>query len=146
MPAVQLFDTVSVSYTASLPTGEIIDSVPEASPLTLIIGSGNILKAVEASLLGLEPGQTRTVDIFPEDAFGPYQRALVHEVPRSAFADCIDPKPGMVLSLTVDRDGVPQQVPATVLAADSETVTVDYNHPLAGKTITYMVRLHAIGT
>ena len=70
----------------------------------------------------------------------------MHEVPRSAFADRIDPKPGMVLSLTVERDGVPQQVPATVLAADSETVTVDYNHPLAGKTITYTVRLHAIGT
>jgi FKBP-type peptidyl-prolyl cis-trans isomerase 2 len=120
--------------------------VPETEPITLVIGSGRILRAVEASLLGLEPGQARTVDILPEDAFGPYQRALVHEVPRAAFADRIDPKPGMVLSLAVERDGVRQQVPATVLAADRETVTVDYNHPLAGKTITYTVRLHAIGT
>ena len=146
MQAVQLFDTVSVSYTASLPTGDIIDSVPDTEPITLVIGSGRILRAVEASLLGLEPGQTRTVDIFPEDAFGPYQRSLVHEVPRAAFADRIDPKPGMILSLAVEREGVRQQVPATVLAADRETVTVDYNHPLAGKTITYTVRLHAIGT
>ena len=45
-----------------------------------------LTRAVEASLLGLEPGQTRTVDILPEDAFGPYQRSLVHEVPRAAFA------------------------------------------------------------
>lgn len=146
MQAVQLFDTVSVSYTASLPTGDIIDSVPDTEPITLVIGSGRILRAVEASLLGLEPGQTRTVDIRPEDAFGPYQRSLVHEVPRAAFADRIDPKPGMILSLAVQREGVRQQVPATVLAADRETVTVDYNHPLAGKTITYTVRLHAIGT
>ena len=70
----------------------------------------------------------------------------MHEVPRAAFADRIDPKPGMILSLAVEREGVRQQVPATVLAADRETVTVDYNHPLAGKTITYTVRLHAIGT
>ena len=146
MQAVQLFDTVSVSYTASLPTGDIIDRVPDTEPITLVIGSGRILRAVEASLLGLEPGQTRTVDILPEDAFGPYQRSLVHEVPRAAFADRIDPKPGMILSLAVEREGVRQQVPATVLAADRETITVDYNHPLAGKTITYTVRLHAIGT
>ena len=146
MPAVQLFDTVSVSYTASLPTGEIIDSVPADRPITLTIGSGRILKAVEASVMGMEPGQTRTVHILPEDAYGPYHRALVHEVPRTAFADRIDPKPGMVLSLTVERDGTRQQVPATVLAADATTVSVDYNHPLAGKTITYEVTLHAIGS
>jgi FKBP-type peptidyl-prolyl cis-trans isomerase SlpA len=52
----------------------------------------------------------------------------------------------MILSLSVDRDGVAQQVPATVLAAGKETVTVDYNHPLAGQIITYSVTLHAIGT
>ena len=49
------------------------------------------------------------------------------------------------LALSIERDGQQQQVPATVLAADSQTVTVDYNHPLAGKTITYTVKVHAIG-
>ncbi len=145
MNPVQFLDTVSISYTAALPTGEIIESVPADKPITLVIGSGRILKAVEASLVGLEPGQTRTVDILPEDAYGPYHRALVHEMPRTAFAGRIDPKPGMILALSIDRDGQPQQVPATVLAAGSQTVTVDYNHPLAGKTITYTVKVHAIG-
>jgi FKBP-type peptidyl-prolyl cis-trans isomerase 2 len=51
----------------------------------------------------------------------------------------------MILALSIERDGKPQQVPATVLAADSQIVTVDYNHPLAGKTITYTVKVHAIG-
>ena len=145
MNPVQFLDTVSVSYTAALPSGEIIESVPEDTPITLAIGSGRILKAVEASLVGLTPGQTRTVDILPEDAYGPYHRALVHEIPRASFADRIDPKPGMILALSVDRDGQSQQVPATVLAAGNQTVTVDYNHPLAGKTITYTVKVHAIG-
>lgn len=145
MSPVQLFDTVSVSYTATLPSGEVIESVPESKPLMLSIGSGRILKAVEASLMGMEPGQTKTVHIQPEDAYGPYHKALVHEVARTTFAGRIDPKPGMILSLAIDKEGVKQQVPATVLAAGKETVTIDYNHPLAGRVITYTVKLHAIG-
>jgi FKBP-type peptidyl-prolyl cis-trans isomerase 2 len=145
MCPVQLFDTVSVSYTATLPSGEVIESAPPTEPITLTIGSGRILKAVEASLMGMEPGQNKTVHIQPEDAYGPYHKALVQEVDRSTFAGRqIDPKPGMLLSLAVEKDGVKQQVPATVLAAGNETVTIDYNHPLAGRVIIYTVTLHAI--
>ncbi|MCL2458693.1 MAG: peptidylprolyl isomerase [Desulfobulbus sp.] len=145
MCPVQLFDVVSVSYTATLASGEVIDATPEGKPLTLAIGSGRILKAVEASLLGMEPGQTKIVHIQPEDAFGPYHKGLVQEIPRDVFADHIDPRPGMILSLNLERDGANHQVPATVLAAGKERVTVDYNHPLAGRVITYAVTLHAIG-
>lgn len=145
MHSVQLFDTVSVSYTASLPSGEVIENVPEDKPITLTIGAGRILKAVEASLMGVEVGQTRTVHIQPEDAYGPYYKSLVHEIARATFAGRLDPKPGMILSLAVEKDGVQQQVPATVLAAGKESVTIDYNHPLAGRPITYEVKVHAIG-
>lgn len=145
MNPVQLLDTVSISYTATIASGEVVESVPDTKPITLVIGSGRILKAVEASLMGMEPGQTRTVHILPEDAYGPYYKALVHDVESSSFAGRIDPKPGMILSLAIEKDGVKQQVPATVLAASNETVTIDYNHPLAGRTITYAVKLHAIG-
>jgi FKBP-type peptidyl-prolyl cis-trans isomerases 2 len=146
MSPVQLFDVVSVSYTATLPSGELIESTPKDQPLILTIGSGRILKAVEASLLGMEPGQTKTVHIQPEDAFGQYLQELVQDVPRAVFADRIDPKPGMILSLNVAKDGANHQVPATVLAAGNETVTVDYNHPLAGRIVTYTVTLHSIGS
>ncbi|WP_310599832.1 peptidylprolyl isomerase [Desulfobulbus sp.] len=145
MCPVQLFDVVSVSYTATLPSGEVIDASPEGKPLTLAIGSGRILRAVEASLLGMEPGQTKTVHIQPEDAFGPYHQGLVQEVPRKVFAGRIDPAPGMVLSLNLEKEGANHQVPATVLAAGKESVTIDYNHPLAGRVVTYTVTLHAIG-
>ncbi len=66
MCPVQLFDTVSVSYNATLPSGEVIESAPETKPIILTIGSGKILKAAEASLLGMEPGQSKTVHIQPE--------------------------------------------------------------------------------
>lgn len=146
MRQVQLFDTVSISYTASLPSGEVVERVPAEQPITLTIGSGRILKAVEASLMGLEIGQSRTVQIQPEDAYGSYIKELVQEIPRNVFAGRIDPKPGMILSLSIAREGVPHQVPATVLAAGQDSVTVDYNHPLAGQVITYTVTLHAIAS
>ena len=144
MRQVQFFDTVSVSYTATAPGGEVIAEAPESAPVTLTIGSGAILKAVEAAMLGMSPGESRTLRILPEDAFGEYDPNLRQDIPQSVFAGRLDPKPGMILSLAVEHDGETRQAPATVLAADANTVTVDYNHPLAGKAITYTVKLHAI--
>ena len=144
MAQVQFFDTVSVSYTATAPGGEVIAEAPESAPVTITIGSGAILKAVEAAMMGMSPGESRTVHIQPEDAFGEYDPNLRQDIPRSVFAGRLDPKPGMVLSLSVEHEGEQRRVPATVLAAGRDSVTVDYNHPLAGKVITYTVKLHAI--
>lgn len=146
MRPVQLFDTVSISYVAKTPSGEVVESVPETKPITLSIGQGRILKAVEASLMGMVSGETKTVKIQPEDAYGPYHKSLVQEIPRSTFEGRIDPKPGMILSLAVEKDGIRQQVPATVLAAGNSTITIDYNHPLAGLIVTYTVKMHAIAS
>ena len=142
----RFFDTVSMSYTASVPGGEVIEQVPESAPVTLNLGSGRVLMVVEAAMMGMQVGESRTFNIQPEDAFGRYDPKLKQDVPRAVFGDRIDPQLGMVLALSVERNGRKQQVPATVLAADHQSVTVDYNHPLAGKTITYTVKLLAIGS
>ncbi len=146
MCPVTLTDTVSISYTATIENDEIVEKIPASKPVYLSIGSGKVLKAVEASLLGMEPGETRIVTIQPEDAYGFHHENLVHEIHSSVFKDRIEPEPGMILSLAIEKDGRQQQVPATVLAVNNDTVTVDYNHPLAGKPVTYTVTLHAIGT
>ena len=146
MCPVALTDTVSISYTAALENGEVVEKVPASRPIRLSIGSGRVLKAVEACLMGMNPGETREIRIQPEDAYGLHYDTLVHDIKREVFKGKIDPKPGMILSLTIDKDGREQQVPATVLAVNSETVTVDYNHPLAGKVLVYTVTLHAIAT
>ena len=144
MAPVQLTDTVSISYTATLENGELIDQVPESKPIAVSIGSGRVLKAVEACLLGMEPGQTRTIRVQPEDAYGPHYPELVHRIKKQVFQGRIDPQPGMILSQTIEKDGHRQEVPTTVVAVDNETVTIDYNHPLAGEIIVYTVRLHGI--
>ncbi len=146
MCPVALTDTVNISYTATLESGEVIEKVPATKPVAVSIGSGKVSMAVEASLLGMNPGETRTVHIQPEDAHGPHYQSLVHDIDRSSFNGKIEPKPGMILSLTVNKDGVDQQVPATITDVNDESVTIDYNHPLAGKVLTYSITLHAIGT
>ena len=144
MCPVALTDTVTITYTATLENGELIDKSPDDKPVTLTIGGGRLFKAVEASLFGMEPGETRVINVQPEDAFGHHLEELVHDVPLARFKGKIEPKPGMILSLNVQRENQQHQVPATVVAVTDDTVTVDYNHPLAGQVIAYRVTLIAI--
>ncbi|XOF32876.1 MAG: FKBP-type peptidyl-prolyl cis-trans isomerase [Candidatus Electrothrix sp. YB6] len=146
MCPVALTDTVTVTYTAALETGEVIDRQYETDPITVAIGSGHLCKAVEACLFGMEPGQCRVIRVEPEDAYGPHREELVQQIPLAHFQGKFSPQPGMILSLTVDRDGEPHKVPATVTRVQNETVTVDYNHPLAGQAIVYTVTLVSINT
>ena len=142
MPPVALTDTVTITYTAALENGELIEQTEQ--PLTLPIGSGRVCPAVEACLFGMEPGQTRVIHVQPEDAYGLHQAELVQEIPLTTFQGRLVPQVGMVLALNVEREGQVCQVPATVTAVSNDTITVDYNHPLAGKVIVYTVKLISI--
>ncbi len=142
MPPVALTDTVTITYTAALENGEVIETTDK--PLTLSIGSATICQAVEACLFGMEPGQTRVIRVQPEDAYGLRQPELVQQIPLAVFKGRIDPKPGMILSLNVQREGRACPVPATVTAVANGMVTVDYNHPLAGEVIVYTINLIGI--
>ncbi|RUM39968.1 MAG: peptidylprolyl isomerase [Desulfocapsa sp.] len=144
MCPVALTDTVSITYTAALENGEIIDKNPDDKPLIVPIGRNTLFPAVEACLFGMEPGQTRQINVEPEDAFGHHLKELVQEIPRDTLKGKIDPKPGMILALNVDKDGETHKVPATVVAVNNDMVTVDYNHPLAGEVIVYTVTLVGI--
>jgi FKBP-type peptidyl-prolyl cis-trans isomerase 2 len=143
MPHVALTDTVTITYTASLENGEVIAQQEE--PLPVAIGSGALCKAVEACLFGMEPGQTRIIAVQPEDAFGPYIPDLVQQIPVTAIQGQAL-QPGMILSLQVQREGKLCQVPAAVTAVQEQSITVDYNHPLAGKIIVYTVTLVSIAS
>ncbi|CAK8717243.1 MAG: FKBP-type peptidyl-prolyl cis-trans isomerase SlpA [Candidatus Electronema aureum] len=142
MPIVSLTDTVIIRYTAALENGELIEKTDK--PVTVSIGSGTVCPAVEACLFGMEPGQTRVIRVQPEDAYGLHLPELVQDIPLAAFQGKLVPQSGMILSLNVQREGQNCQVPATVTAVRNDTVTVDYNHPLAGQIIVYTVNLVSI--
>ena len=146
MCPVALTDTVTIAYTATLENGELIEKSQEDKPVTLSIGGGKLFKAVEASLFGMEPGETRRINIQPEDAYGHHIQELVQDVPLAGFKGKNEPEPGMILALTMQKDEEDHKIPAMVVSVGDETVTVDYNHPLAGKVIVYTVTLVAINT
>ncbi|WP_339133645.1 MAG: peptidylprolyl isomerase [Candidatus Electrothrix sp. GW3-4] len=146
MCPVALTDTVTITYTASLETGEVIEKRDESDPATVAIGSGTLCKAVEACLFGMEPGQSRVIRVEPEDAYGTHHKELVQQIPLAHFQGKLEPKPGMVLSLAVDRDGEQYKVPATITKVHEDAITVDYNHPLAGRPVVYEVALIRINS
>lgn len=146
MCPVALTDTVTIAYTATLENGELIDKSQEDKPITLSIGGGKLFKAVEACLFGMEPGETRRINIQPEDAYGLHLQELVQDVPLAGFKGKNELETGMILTLTIQKEGEEHKIPATVVSVGDETVTVDYNHPLAGQVIVYTVTLVAINT
>lgn len=133
--------TVTLAFIGKLDNGETFISVNEQEPLSTKIGSSDLPPTVEQELLKMTVGENRKIRVPPEEGFGPRQKDLLQIIDNQAMIDNLQPKPGMVLSLRVDKDGTEQKVPATVISVEGSQVTVDYNHPLAGHHLTYELKL-----
>ena len=124
--------------------GEIFEQTPDDHPLLIVLGQNSIFPKVEEALHTMQPGETESIRLEPEEAYGPHYQELVQEIPAANFGNSIQPTPGMILSLNVEREGQQENVPATVIAVENDSFTIDYNHPLAGKKVIYTVKLHKI--
>ncbi|MGB3212360.1 MAG: peptidylprolyl isomerase [Desulforhopalus sp.] len=134
-------DTVSIAFTGKLDNGEIFITTTEQEPLLTRIGNNDLPPTVEQAVLQMTVGESRKIRIPPEEGFGPRQKDLLQTLNNQKMVDKLQPKPGMVLSLKIEKDGVEQQVPATVISVEGSEITVDYNHPLAGHHLTYELTL-----
>ena len=137
MKKVELGDHVIIEYKGMLENGEIVESSKDNGPCKLEVGGGSMPPNFENALIGMQEGEEKTITLQPNEAFGHHDKKLLHTVNRSVFGENNFPKPGMVLGMTVDKDGQKQKIPALVTAINGEEVTIDFNHPLAGKAITY---------
>ncbi len=117
--------------------GELLEEAPLNQPRTMLFGTGRVLKSFEEHLLGLRSGETFEFHIKPEEAFGAYNPQLVIDVPKTAFMVKGEIKPGLLeIGRTIpmmDREGNP--LDGRVVAVNGVSVTMDFNHPLAGKTL-----------
>ncbi|WP_136799853.1 MULTISPECIES: FKBP-type peptidyl-prolyl cis-trans isomerase [Desulfosediminicola] len=134
-------DIVTLAFIGKLENGTEFMKVSEDKPIQVTIGNSELPPTVENALVGLEVGQSRTVRVTSEEGFGPRMKNLLQTINNKEFIQRINPKPGMVISLKVDRDGEEHQVPATVMEVNEGSVVVDYNHPLAGHNLTYEVSI-----
>lgn len=131
-------DTVKVHYSGVLKDGTEFDSSAGRDPLQFIIGDGMLIPAFEEAVVGMNPGDSRTIDVPAEEAYGPYIDDLVIELDRNQVPPSIEPEVGMQLQITQD-DGSATVV--KVLKATDAKVYLDANHPLAGKDLTFSVQL-----
>ncbi|MEN0108814.1 MAG: FKBP-type peptidyl-prolyl cis-trans isomerase [Pseudomonas sp.] len=128
---------VTLHFALNLENGDVVDSTFDKKPATFKVGDGNLLPGFEAKLFGLKAGDQRTLQVEPENAFGQPNPQNVQVMPRSQFAD-MELSEGL---LVIFNDAANTELPGVVKAFDDNQVTIDFNHPLAGKTLNFQVEI-----
>ncbi|OHB31698.1 MAG: peptidylprolyl isomerase [Desulfuromonadaceae bacterium GWC2_58_13] len=156
-------DRVTINFVGTLDDGSVFDSTLETDedscgtdgcgsdecssddcccgengPMELIIGEDDFFTQIEEALIGMAPGEKKTIVIPAEDAFGEYDEEKVFQVKRSEVPDDIYPEVGQELELTGEDD---ELLEVTVVEINDEDITLDANHPLAGEELTYEIEL-----
>lgn len=131
-------DLVKVRYTGTLEDGSTFDSSDGREPLQFVLGEGMLIPAFEQAIVGMLPGDSRSVHIPADDAYGPYMDELILEVDKNQIPPYLNPEEGMQLQITQD-DGSSTVV--KVVKLTDEKVFLDANHPLAGKDLNFNIEL-----
>lgn len=139
MSKVKEGDTVKVHYTGKLKDGSIFDSSEEREPLEFTLGQGQLIPGFEKAVEGMEVGDSTTVDIPSDDAYGERREDLELEVSKSDLPDNIEPEVGMQLQMQQQENG--RAIPVQITAVEDDYVMLDANHPLAGKDLTFDIEL-----
>ena len=132
---------VHLNFALRLDDGEGVDSNFEGDPVSFTVGDGSLLPGFERRLFGLGPGERREFTVPPEDAFGQHNPQNTYRVKRDQFEDGIELEKGLVCSFA---DAAGGELPGVVVAFDDDEVTVDFNHPLAGRTLIFDVQIHRV--
>ena len=135
-------DRVKIHYTGKLKDGEIFDTSRERQPLEFIVGNREMMPGIENSVIGMEAGEKKSIEIPPEEAYGPRQEELVVEISKSKLPDHIEPSLGLRLQM---QDANGNHYELAIIEIKEETIALDANHPLAGHTLFFDLELVEIG-
>lgn len=138
MAQVQQGNTVKVHYTGRLEDGTVFDTSQDRDPLSFTVGEGMVIPGFEQAVAGMEPGDTKTTEITPEEGYGPRREDMVVQVPQQQISQDVQPSVGQQLQLRLQNG---QTVPVVVTNVENGTVTIDANHPLAGRTLIFDIEL-----
>jgi peptidylprolyl isomerase len=150
-PEAKAGDRVKVYYSVSFPGGEAFESNRNGSPLEYTVGSGSVVKGFDNAVMGMKPGETKTVTVPPEDAYGPYEQSLVNTLDKESVRNSL-------AELNQSGNLVPVNFPDGPVyiwmteenktgylrffnSTTPDTVIVDENHPLAGKDLVFTITL-----
>lgn len=139
--AVKNGDTVQVHYKGTLGDGEVFDSSEGRQPLEFTVGSGQVIAGFDKAVMDMEPGQSKTVNIPVDEAYGERSQEALISIPRTEFPDDIAPEIGQELQLSDDQGHI---FPVVVAEVADDHVILDANHPLAGKDLTFEISLVSV--
>ena len=131
-------DRVKINFTGKLEDGSVFVDTAGGEPLEFKLGEGNIIPGIESAVEGMSVGESRTVKVTPEQAYGQRRDELVEEVGRDKFSKDVEPQVGQRFEVP-QQQGQPMVV--RVIDVSEQTVTLDGNHPLAGKDLTFELEL-----
>lgn len=132
---------VKVHYTGTIDDGKVFDSSEGKEPLEFVVGSGQIIKGFEEGIVGMKEGEEKEIKIPSDKAYGQRNEQMIQQVPRDSWNADSEPKEGMQLMLK-SPDG--KQMLATIAKVEDDTLTIDMNHPLAGKDLTFKVKVESV--
>jgi len=135
-------DTVHIHYRGTLADGTQFDSSEGRDPLQFTLGSGQVIPGFDNAVSGMAPGEKKTVTIPADQAYGAHQAEAVMTYPRADFPPDIQPEVGAELHLSDDQGHI---IPVTITHVNDDEVTLDANHALAGKDLTFDLELVRIG-
>lgn len=131
-------DKVKVHYTGKLKDGSVFDSTHEKEPIEFKIGDGNLIQGFENAVIDMETGQSKTEKVPFEVAFGEVNKQLIFELKKDQLPGHLDPKEGDQLEIKQEKGN---NVPVVVKKVTNDMVTIDANHPLAGKDLIFDLEL-----
>ena len=133
-------DKIKVDYTGTLEDGSVFDSSEKhGQPLEFTVGEKQVIKGFDEGVVGMEKGEEKELKISSENAYGNPNPEMVKKIPRDKVpADQEQPKVGMMVGLTTPNG---QQIPATITEVTDKEITLDLNHPLSGKALTFKVKI-----
>ena len=131
-------DVVIAHYVGTLDDGTVFDKTQEQDPVSFIVGADTILPDINRAFIGMSEGDEKQITIAPQDAFGMWEETNVKKLSR-LYIDEMEPQIGQVLKLTME-EGTPDQF-GKITGFDDLTIHVDLNHPLAGQTLHYSIKV-----
>jgi peptidylprolyl isomerase len=131
-------DSVKAHYTGKLDDGTVFDSSRDRGPLEFSVGQSQVIKGFEDAVIGMSEGESKTVTVAPEEAYGSRREDLVITLKRSQIPPGIELREGLHLQMR-QQDGTVFNVMVSGLSEDQ--VTLDANHPLAGKDLTFEIEV-----
>ncbi len=138
MAKVKQGDTIVIQYTGKLEDGTVFDSTEGKNPLEFTVGEGEVVSGLEKGVIGMTPSELKAIVVPAADGYGPHLKERVCDLDKKKVPENFQPEPGQQLQM-YRADGLP--IMGTVVAISGTSFAMDYNHPLAGKTLVFETTL-----